>query len=160
MEFRCTALQVATQFQTYISNPENYFFDAIANVTRLVIIGHDMDVLGRVLHTSPVPLKATHVPKLKELELRYCSIQGDLLDFLVAHSSTLEVRKPFVIHTVSICRVSIGEFYFCCLPRDEHLAKTTTASGTQPMLPQSPSVTRSRIRVQRDMEVLVSVLRL
>ena len=158
MEFRCTASQIATQFQTCISNPENYFFDAIANVTRLVIIGHDMDIMGRVLHTFPVPLKATHVPKLKELELRYCSIQGDLLDFLVAHSSTLEVRKPLVIHTVSICRISIGEFHFCCLPRDEHLAKTTTASGTQPMLP-SRCVTRSRKRVQRDMEILVSVLR-
>ena len=160
MEFRCTALQTATQFQTYISNPENYFFDAIANVTRLVIIGHDKYIMGRILHASPVPLKATHVPKLKELELRYCVIQSGSLDFLVAHSSTLEVRRPLVIHTVSICRVSIGEFHLCCLPRDEHLAKTITASATQPMLSESRFVTRSRIRVQRDMEVLVSVLRL
>ena len=159
MEFRYTALQIATQFQTYISKPENYFFDAIANVTRLVIIGHDC-IMGRILHASPVSLRATHVPKLKEFELRYISIQGGMLNFLVAHSSTLEVRKPLAIHAVSICRVSIGEFHFCCLPCNEHLAKTTTASGTQPMLHQFRYIIRSRSRVQMDMEVLVSVLRL
>ena len=160
LEFRSTALQMTTQFQPYISNPKDYLFDAIGNVTRLVIIGHEMGIIAEIIRVSPVPLKATHVPKLKELELGYCSIQGDLLDFLVAHSSTLEVRKRLVIRTVSACRISTGEIYLCCLPHNKHLAKATTASSIQPMLPPFQCVTRVRVRVRRDMEVVVSVLRL
>ena len=79
-------------FALYIDKLDHYFLDAIQNVTRLAIVGDEQGVIGRIHWGARFPLKTTHVPKLKELELGYFSIQADLLDFLMAHSSTLEVR--------------------------------------------------------------------
>ncbi|KAK0512967.1 hypothetical protein JMJ35_004984 [Cladonia borealis] len=79
------------QFPTYFDKLDYYFLDAIRNVTRLAIVGDEQGVIGRTFWPpARFPLRTTHVPKLKELELGYFSIQADLLDFLVAHSSTLE----------------------------------------------------------------------
>ena len=156
----CRLIHTSPRFQSYIRNFDHYFFDAIANVTRLAIVGHHDGVIGQIFREALVPLKTTHVPKLKELELGYYIIQDDLLDFLVAHSSTLEVRKLLVIPAVSVCHVSIVEFSLCCLFDHEHLAKSATASNIQPQLSQLQPVPRLRIQVTGDMEVLVSHLRL
>jgi len=89
-------VNTAPRFQRYINNLDHCFFDALANVTRLAIIGHDEAAIGQTdFHEALIPLKAKHAPKLKELELGYCFVQDELMDFLVAHSSTLEVRKSF-----------------------------------------------------------------
>ena len=119
---------------TYIDKLNDYFLDAIRNVTRLAIVGDEQDVIGRTYWAARFPLKTTHVPKLKELEIGYFSIQADLLDFLMAHSSTLEVRKLLVLPSVFICRISIDEFPSCCLLRWKHLAKSATASNIQQQL--------------------------
>ena len=153
-------IHTSPRFQSYVKNLDHYFFDAIANVTRLAIVGHHNGVIGQISRGALVPLKPTHVPKLKELELGYYIIQDDLLDFLVAHSSTLEVRKLLVVPAVSICHGSIVEFSLCCLFDHEYLAKSATASNIQPQLSQLQPVPRLRTRVTRDMEVLVSHLRL
>ncbi len=70
-------------------------------MTHLAIIGHEEGGIGQDFHWDlRVPLRTTHVSKLKKLELGYYSIEDDLLDFLVAHSSTLEVRKLILVPTV------------------------------------------------------------
>ena len=104
-------------FPTYIDKLDHYFLDAIRNVTRLAIVGDEQGVIGRTFWGARFPLKTTHVPKLKELELGYFAIQADLLDFLVAHSTTLEVRKLILVLFVSVCRLSIEGFPSCCLFR-------------------------------------------
>ena len=147
----CRRLTATSQFQSYIQNLDHYFFDAIGNVTRLAIIGHENGLIGQMFHGTLVPLKRTHVSKLKELELGYYIIQDNLLDFLIAHSSTLEVRKLLVVSTVSVWRVSIVEFPLCCLFRHEHLAKSATASNIQRQLSRLQSGV---------MEILVSHVRL
>lgn len=61
-------------------------------MTRLAIIGHEEAAIGQTFSQEAViPLRAEHAPNLRELELGYYFTQDDLLDFLVAHSSTLEV---------------------------------------------------------------------
>ena len=85
----------APRFQNYINNLDIYFFNALQNVTRLAIIGHEQGAIGQTMdHEALMPLRTQCVPKLKELELGYYFIQDDLLDFLIAHSSTLEVWQP------------------------------------------------------------------
>ena len=61
-------------------------------MTNLAIIGHPKTVLGHdEYYEHLIPLEPKHAPKLKELKLGYYFVQDDLLDFLVSHSSTLEV---------------------------------------------------------------------
>ena len=105
-------------------------------MTRLAIIGRLDAVIGQVYREALVPLKTTHLVKLKELELGYYIIQDDLLDFLVARSSTLEVRKLLVLHTVSVRCVSMVEFHLCCLFRYKDLAKSVAAFNIQQVLSQ------------------------
>ena len=90
----------APRFQQYMNNLDHFFLNALQNVTRLAIIGHEEGAIGQTdYHEALMPLRAECVPKLKELELGYYFIQDDFLDFLVAHSSTLEVWKTCVIST-------------------------------------------------------------
>ena len=131
----CRCLNAIPQFENYINNLDHYFFDALGNVTHLAIIGHEEGAIGQdVYWQARLPLRTTHVPKLKKLELGYCSIQDDLLDFLVAHSSTLEGSKLFVVPTDAVCRLSTLEFSSCRLSSHEHLAKYSTASHIQQKL--------------------------
>ena len=129
-------LHMTPRFHTYINNLDHYFFDAMGNVTRLAIVGDEEGVIGQTFRGASLPLRTTHVPKLKELELGYYAIQDDLLDFLMAHSSTLEVRKLLFFPRVSICSVSIADPPSCCPFNQEHLAKSATASNIQPQLSQ------------------------
>ena len=96
----CRMANTAPRFKKYINNLDHYLLNALSNVTRLAIIGHDGGAIGQTFcHEALVPLRTECVPKLRELELGYYFIQDDLLDFLIAHSLTLEVWKPRVIST-------------------------------------------------------------
>ncbi|KAL6722243.1 hypothetical protein ACLMJK_001350 [Lecanora helva] len=78
-------------FWNYITHLDQYFFNALENVTRLAVIGHKGAAIGQTCDSEAlVPLKPEHTPKLKELELGYYFIQDDLVPFLIAHSSTLK----------------------------------------------------------------------
>ena len=157
METMCRLIHATPRFQSYIKNLDQHFLDAMKNITRLAIIGHRRGLIGQVYREALIPLKTTHVLKLKELELGYYIIQDDLLDFLVAHSSTLEVRELLVVHAVFTRCISIVEFHSCFLFRHKYLAKSVTAPNIQHVLSQSQSVLQVRTR---DVEVLVSRLRL
>lgn len=96
-------VNTARRFQGYIRKLDQYYLNALANVTRLAIIGHDQAAIGPTgFHEAPVPLKGGHMPKLRELEMGYWFVQDDFLDFLVAHSSTLEVRKSSSLQGIVI----------------------------------------------------------
>ncbi|KAI4286450.1 MAG: hypothetical protein L6R35_004293 [Caloplaca aegaea] len=78
-------------FSHYVENLDHYFLDALTNVTRLTISGHEDGPVGlRETYEALVPLKPEHVPKLRELEMRWYFIQETFVDFLKAHSATLE----------------------------------------------------------------------
>ncbi|KAL8959030.1 MAG: hypothetical protein Q9193_004030 [Seirophora villosa] len=78
-------------FHHYVEKLDHYFFNALTNVTRLTISGHEDGLVGQSeVHQALVPLKPEHVPKLRELEMRWYFIQETFVDFLKAHSTTLE----------------------------------------------------------------------
>ena len=106
VELFCRKANTGLRSQNYINNLDHHFLSALQNVTRLAIIGHEQGAIGQTMfHEAVIPFRKERVPKLKELELGYYFIQDDLLDFLIAHSSTLEVWKPRVIST-SFCSSS------------------------------------------------------
>ncbi|KAL9047322.1 MAG: hypothetical protein Q9206_006836 [Seirophora lacunosa] len=78
-------------FHHYVENLDLYFFNALTNVTRLTISGHEDGAVGLTeMHQALVPLSSEHLPKLRELEMRWYFIQETFVDFLKAHSTTLE----------------------------------------------------------------------
>ncbi|KAL8966724.1 MAG: hypothetical protein Q9197_005823 [Variospora fuerteventurae] len=78
-------------FRHYVEKLDHYFLDALTNVTRLTISGHEDGPVGLTgMYDALVPLKPEHVPKLRELEMRWYFIQETFVDFLKAHSATLE----------------------------------------------------------------------
>ncbi|KAL8644075.1 MAG: hypothetical protein Q9210_007436 [Variospora velana] len=78
-------------FRHYMQKLDHYFLDALTNVTRLMISGHEEGPVGLTeIYEALVPLKPEHVPKLRELEMRWYFIQETFVDFLKAHSATLE----------------------------------------------------------------------
>ncbi|KAL8896546.1 MAG: hypothetical protein Q9207_007658, partial [Kuettlingeria erythrocarpa] len=78
-------------FQYYIENLDRHFLDSLSNVTRLTISGHAQGPIGLTeMHQALVPLRPDHVPKLRELQMGWYFIQDSFVDFLGAHSSTLE----------------------------------------------------------------------
>ena len=96
------AINTQPRFQHYINNLDRCFLNALQNVTRLAIIGHEYGALGQTAsHRALVPLRREHAPKLKELGLGYYGIQDYLLDFLMAHSCTLEVCETCNMFTCS-----------------------------------------------------------
>lgn len=62
-----------------------YFFDALANVTQLTVIGL------ATANNLQLPLLSHQLRKLKELELKCCYIQDNFMEFLIAHLLTLRV---------------------------------------------------------------------
>ncbi|KAL9010162.1 MAG: hypothetical protein Q9173_004875 [Seirophora scorigena] len=78
-------------FHHYVEKLDHYFFNALTNVTQLTISGHEYGAVGLTeMYQSLVPLKPEHVPKVRELEMRWYFIQETFVDFLKAHSTTLE----------------------------------------------------------------------
>ncbi|KAL9022244.1 MAG: hypothetical protein Q9185_000644 [Variospora sp. 1 TL-2023] len=78
-------------FHHYVEKLDHYFLDALTNVTRLTISGHKDRPFGLTeMYAALVPLKPEHVPKLRELEMKWYFIQETFVDFLEAHSATLE----------------------------------------------------------------------
>ncbi|KAI4113185.1 MAG: hypothetical protein LQ345_005776 [Seirophora villosa] len=83
-------------FHQYVEKLDHYFFNALTNVTRLTISGHEDGAVGlTAMHQALVPLKPEHVPKLRELEMRWYFIQETFVDFLKAHSTTLETSGAY-----------------------------------------------------------------
>lgn len=110
--YRCTNTFYC--FHHYVENLDLYFFNALTNVTRLTISGHEDGAVGLTeMHQALVPLSSEHLPKLRELEMRWYFIQETFVDFLKAHSTTLEVSAPLVCYfespssAISMCRRDI-----------------------------------------------------
>ena len=94
------------RFRHYINNLDHYFLNALQNVTRLATIGHGKGAIGQTASFKAlVPLREECASRLKELELGYYGMQDELLEFLMAHSSTLEVHEtcgsPTRLHSSS-----------------------------------------------------------
>lgn len=81
--------------KVFFSKLDKYFLDGLSNATHLSILGDPHGAIGLgTFGRALIPFRNDHVPKLKRLELGYYFVQDDFLEFLLAHSSTLEVLPP------------------------------------------------------------------